>query len=82
MAARKPQVGWRHPNAVCRHVQIWICQKNNPNPFTVLHMEKGQSSGQSFLKNSSALKAFINKEETTVRFVRQQWDGKMATVKI
>ena len=26
--------------------------------------------------------AFINKEETTVRFVRQQWDRKMATVKI
>jgi hypothetical protein len=64
MAARKPQVGWRHHNADRDLI-------NDMFRFGYVKRIHLASHGK------VTEQAFMNKEKTTVRAVRQQWDARI-----
>ena len=81
MATRKPQVGWRHPNAdqdlyaglfrFGYHERI----HNAPHGKVTEHQTKFVND----LFNTQ--EGFMGKEKTSVRAVRQQWDARIESFK-
>jgi hypothetical protein len=61
MSARKPQVGWRHPNA--------------DRDLMTDMFRFGYVKRIHLASHGKVTEAFMNKEKTTVRAVRQQWDA-------
>jgi len=76
MAARKPQVGWRHPNAD-RDLYAEMFRFGYVKRIHLTAHGKVTEQWTNFVAEAfNTQEAFMNKEKTTVRAVRQQWDAR------
>jgi hypothetical protein len=81
MAARKPQVGWRHPTAdqdlMTDMFKYGYVQRIHLAPHGKVTEQWTKFVDDLFITQE----AFIGKEKTTVRAVRQQWDARIESFK-
>jgi len=81
MAARKPQVGWRHPNAD-RDLMADMFRFGYVKRIHLASHGKVTEQWTNFVEDLfNTQEAFMNKEKTTVRAVRQQWDARIELFK-
>ena len=81
MATRKPQVGWRHPNAD-RDLYADMFRFGYVKRIHLAAHGKVTEQWANFVEDLfNTQEAFMNKEKTTVRAVRQQWDARIELFK-
>jgi len=81
MVACKPQVGWRHPNAD-RNLMADMFRFGYVKRIHLASHGKVTEQWTNFVEDLfNTQEAFMNKEKTTVRAIRQQWDARIELFK-
>ena len=81
MIARKPQVGWRHPNADQDLFAVLFRFGYHERIHTAPHGKVLEHWTKFVDDLFNTQEGFMGKEKTSVRAVRQQWDARIESFK-